>query len=194
MPEVPLLARLVRDVEDRVRKTLESGADVVEKTIMLRKLAREIAKERADAINYRGIEEFKRDYELGRSPLIELEGPGIMYNDIVVLKRCTMASVMEDFMVDGRFPEHWSRLPSEYMKKFEKEAILHPLCILHQTFRDQLVSNIPKAEGVAHSLVIACRSEAGRIVYSRLGLSVAKISREKVEALVEGLACAFYVR
>ena len=194
MPEPPQLTQLVKEMEEKIKKILKSDVNIVERVVFLRKMARDLAKEHVGVMNYDSLDDFQREYDKGKSSIVKLEGSGISYGNIVVLKKCPMAPLFKDFKVEGKFPDYRLSLPAEYMEKFREEAILHPLCIIHQTFRDLLVSKIPKEKGVIHSLAVACRSDTGRVIYSKLGLSIAKVSKEKVDTLIEGFACAFYVR
>ena len=57
------------------------------------------------------------------------------------------------------------------MKTMKNEAILHPLCIVHQSFRDELAKKIPKGASFVHSIAVACRSGAnGKVVFNEFGL------------------------
>jgi len=194
MKEESLFTRLVRERKEDIQKVLGSGSDIVEMVVMLRRLAREIARTYFNVINYNNIEEFYNDYECGKSPLVELEGPGFRSNNLIILNTCPSVPLFEDFKSEGRFPEYWEKLPGEYMEKFRNEAILHPLCIVHQTFRDQLASQIPKGKGIVHSIAVACRSGAGKVVYSDFGLSLAEVKKDEVDKVIEGHACAFQLR
>ena len=194
MPAECLFTRLVREKKNDIKKILESDSDIVEKVVMLRRFAREIARKYFNIINYENIEDFYKDYENGKSPLVELEGAGFRDKDLIILNECPSVALFPEFQTNGEFPEYWSRIPQEYMDKFKNEAILHPLCVVHQTFRDLLASQIPKGRGVVHSIGVACRSGAtGKVVYSDFGLSSTVATKEDIEKVIDGFACAFHL-
>lgn len=189
-----LFTRLVREKKDNIKKILGADSDIVEKVVMLRRLARDIARKYFNIINYKSLEDFYKDYENGKSPLVELEGDGFRSKDLIILNECPSAPLFPDFKEDGEFPEYWTKLPQLFMEKFKNEAILHPLCIVHQTCRDLLASQIPKGKGVVHSIGVACRSGAtGKVVYSEFGLSSSIATKEDIDKVIDGFACAFHL-
>ncbi len=189
------LTRIVKKRGNEFRKILSNGVTVVEKTVILRRMARQIAAEHFDKMHYNDIDEFYREYMEGKSPITELEGEGIVHDDILILNKCPMAPLFGEFKEDGEFPSYWSKLPQEFMSEFKNESILHPLCIVHQSFRDELAKKIPKGNSFVHSIAVACRSGAnGKVVYSDFGLGLSGKTKEEIYKAIEGKACAFYVR
>ncbi len=189
-----LFTRLIREQKEKFKTVFEANSDIVEKVVTLRRMARQIAKDYFNIINYQNIDDFYKDYEAGKSPLVELEGAGFRERDIIILNDCPSAPLFEEFKENGEFPEYWARIPQEYMDKFKNEAILHPLCVVHQTFRDLLASQIPKGRGVLHSVGVACRSGAtGKVVYSDFGLTTTTVKREEIAEVIDGYACAFHL-
>ncbi len=195
MSEECLFTRLIRERKENIKQILGSGSDIVEKVVMLRRLAREISKKYFNIIKYQDMNAFYDDYESGKSPLVELEGTGFRERDLIILNNCPSVPLFEDFKVNGEFPEYWTKLPQQYMDKFKNEAILQPLCIVHQTCRDLLASQIPKGRGgVVHSIGVACRSGAtGKVVYSNFGLSSSAVPKEDIAKVIDGYACAFHL-
>lgn len=189
-----LFTRLMREKKDDIHKILGSDSDIVEKVVILRRMAREIAKKYFTIINYKNLAHFHNDYVAGNSPLTELEGPGFLSRDLTILKSCPSATLFDDFKVNGDFPDYWTKIPQQFMEKFRNESILHPLCIVHQTFRDQLTGRIPKGNGVVHSIAVACRSGTGKVVYSDHGLYHARMTRDDIDRVIDGYACAFQLR
>ena len=195
MSDEPIFTQVLRERIEQIRDIFESERlKLTEKISILRSIAREIAHSYFDYMPYKSIEEFFNDYDKKNSPLIKLEGSGIRYDDIIILKKCPSAPLFEYFQQDGRFPEYWRQLPEDFMKQFRNEAVLHPLCIVHQAFRDILTSHIPKGKGVVHSITVACRSSTGKIVYSEFGLTMANKSKNTIAKKIEGFACAFLIR
>jgi hypothetical protein len=194
MSDECLFTSLIRERKDNIKQILGSDSDIVEKVVMLRRLAREIARKYFNIINYQSIDDFYKDYENGKSPLVELEGSGFREKDLIILNKCPSVPLFDDFKVNGEFPEYWTKLPQQYMDKFKNEAILQPLCIVHQTCRDLLASQIPKGRGVVHSIGVACRSGAtGKVVYSDFGLSSSVVPKEGIAKAIDGFACAFHL-
>jgi len=197
MDEEPIFTKVIRERIGEIKGILESkNFSVAEKVSRLRSIAREIAHNYFEYMPYTSLEEFYNDYDRKNSPLSKLEGPGMRYGDLIILKNCPSVPLFDYFKEeDGKFPDYWKTLPEEFMRLFENEAILHPLCIVHQAFRDILASHIPKGSGVVHSIAVACRSTTtGKIVYSQFGLKLANRTKRDVEKKIEGFACAFLVR
>ena len=190
----PYITQFVREQAGRIRGILEDPKlDVVEKSSMLRSIARRRAAGDLESMNFESLEDFEARYDKGDTPLTRLEGPGFRAGDLFILKSCPMVPVFGEFKDNGAFPPFWTGVTEEYMGRFGNEAILHPLCIVHQTFRDQLTSRIPKGKNFVHSITVACRSAAnGNIVHCPHGLDVAQMSPEDVDPLLEGYACAFF--
>lgn len=189
------LTHIIKQRQKEFKSVLSSNSSIVEKTVILRRMARKIASEHFDKMHYSNIDEFYAEYAEGRSPISDMEGEGIVYNDVIILKKCPMAPLFDDFKINGRFPDYWSVLPDQFMKEFKNESILHPLCIIHQSFRDELAKKIPKGNSFVHSVAVACRSGAnGKVVYSDFGLQISGKSKEEIYDAIGGMACAFYVR
>lgn len=92
--------------KEDIKKILGADSDIVEKVVMLRRITREIARQYFDIIKYNDIEDFHRDYENGKSPLVKLEGTGFRNKDLIILNECPSADLLPDFKVDGEFPEY----------------------------------------------------------------------------------------
>jgi len=192
--EEPYITTFVRENADRIRRILaDSSLDIVEKATMLRSIARRRAAEDIESMSYGSLDEFEEHYDRGETPLTRLEGPGFRKGDLFILKSCPMVPVFGEFRENGGFPDFWTETTQSYMARFGNSAILHPLCIFHQTFRDQLTARIPKGDHYVHSITVACRSGAnGKIVYCPHGLEVSGLDVPTVEDLIRGWACAFY--
>ncbi|UCG78606.1 MAG: hypothetical protein JSV21_01860 [Nitrospirota bacterium] len=189
------LTRIVKHYESRIRSILSSDKTVIEKTVELRIFAREIASKYFERMHYKNIDDFYFDYKNGRSPITALEGEGIVAGEILILKKCPMAALLNDFKVEDSFPDYWTSLPIEFMEKMKNEAILHPLCIVHQSFRDELAKQIPKGASFVHSIAVACRSGAnGKVVYSEFGIMMSGVTKDEIDRHIDGMACAFYVK
>ena len=189
------ITKIVKRFEDSIKSILHSEKSVIEKTVALRIFARKIASNYYDLMHYRTIEEFFRDYTSGKNPISQLEGDGIVSGEILILKKCPMAPLFDDFKTNGAFPDYWSSLPQEFMAEMKNEAILHPLCIVHQSFRDELAKQIPKGMSFVQSVAVACRSGAnGKVVYSRFGMQLAGTTKQEIDVAIDGMACAFYVQ
>jgi len=189
------LTNIVKKYEDEIKAVLSAEKTIIEKTVALRLFARRIASGYSDLMHYDTIDDFFSDYKAGKYPVSKLEGEGVMVGDILFLKKCPMAPLLEDFKIDGSFPGYWSSLPQEFMADMKNEAILHPLCIVHQSFRDQLTKQIPKGISFLHSVAVACRSGSnGKVVYSNFGMQMAEATVEEIDTAIDGMACAFYVK
>jgi len=192
----PLFTEVIKQRHEEIKALLSrEDIDIPLKTSRLRIIAREIASKLTGNNGYLNIDEFFEGYDKGISPIISLEGEGIRYGEIIVLKDCPSVPVFELFKDGNGFPDYWKKIPEEYMHTFKNEAILHPLCIIHQRFRDELASKIRKGDSVVHSVAVACRSTtSGKIVYSRFGLEMSGLDTKAIERIIEGRACAFLVK
>jgi len=189
------LTMIVKQYESEIKTLLSSGRTAVEKAVALRMFARKIASMHGDQMHYTDIDQFLEDYKQGRCPISKLEGEGAVVGDLFILKKCPMAPLFPDFKDNGSFPDYWSSLPEEYMKQMRNEAILHPLCIVHQAFRDELAKMIPKGTSFVHSIAVACRSGGnGKVVFNNFGLQFTTLTKEQVHEAINGMACAFYVQ
>lgn len=189
------LTRIVKKHQDDYKAVFSSNSSIVEKTVTLRRMARKIALGYSDRMHYNDIDQFYEEYKEGRSPISALEGEGVVHDEVLILKECPMAPLFDEFKDNGGFPEYWKTLPQEFMNEFKNESILHPLCIVHQSFRDELAKKIPKGNSFVHSIAVACRSGAnGKVVYSDFGLQMAGKAKEEINEAINGMACAFYVR
>lgn len=192
----PLLTDIVKKKKEEIEEILSRhDLDIALKTARLRLLARQIADGLAKDNGFHSINEFFEEYDRGLSPLIKLEGEGVRYGEVIILKDCPMVPVFKIFKNGEGFPEYWERVPEQYMTNFKNEAILHPLCIIHQKFRDELASRIKKGNSMVHSVAVACRSTtSGKIVYSEFGLQMAGMEKEAINIIIDGRACAFVVK
>ena len=190
------ITNIVRKRQQEIKKILASTElSTADKSLMLRKIAKEIAESFAGNVRYKSIEEFNEAYDKGDAPLIKLEGEGIRHNDIIILKSCPMVPVFGEFKEGDDFPDYWKTLPQQYIAISKNEAILQPLCIVHQICRDILASKIPKGKYVVHSIAVACRSMAnGKVVYSKFGLKLSDMTEADINKLIDGKACAFLVK
>lgn len=188
------LTGIVRDIQGEVKSVLASQSTVVEKTVVLRRIARKVASDYFDAMHYQDVHAFFDEYDKGRTPLTELEGEGVRFDDLIILRQCPMVQLFDDFQENKRFPDYWGQIPQEFMNHFKNEAILHPLCIVHQSFRDELSKKIPKGKSFVHSVAVACRSGNGKVVYSDFGLHLSNKRKDDVGKIIDGMACAFHVR
>ncbi|MBI5142331.1 MAG: hypothetical protein HZA20_09120 [Nitrospirae bacterium] len=185
----------VRENKDEIERILSSNdLTIVEKASSLRRMARKFAEANiSHRMSYRDLEDFKAHYDRGGTPLDQIEGPGFRKGEMFILKSCPMVPVFSIFKKNGEFPEFWTSVTAEFLKRFGNEAILHPLCILHQTFRDQLSARIPKGAHFVHSITVSCRSTStGKIIHSNYGLAVSGISIPDAEEAIKGWACMFY--
>lgn len=194
--ELTEIAKIIKKREQEIKTILSSSDnDIAGKTVLLRKLGREIAHSFVGTSAYKTLEDFFSAYDKGEAPLTKLEGEGIRHNDIIILKDCPMQPLFEDFKEGAEYPEYWKNVPEQFMTAFKNEAILHPLCIVHQKFRDELAAKIPKGMSFVHSTAVACRSmSSGKIVYSKSGMNLAGKKEEEIKKIIDGLACAFQVR
>lgn len=192
----PEITRIIKDREAEIKKIISSkDLDIVSKTVILRKLAREIVKMFIGTMEYKSLDDFFAAYDRNDVPLIKFEGEGVRYGDIIVLKDCPMSPLFEDFKEGSDFPEYWKSLPDQYMTTFKNEAILHPLCTIHQISRDELTAKIPKGKSFVHSRIVACRSmSSGKVVYSKFGIQLCGRTEEDIKKIIEGMACAFHVK
>ena len=81
-----IITQLIKDKVEEIKEILVSKRNIVEKVVMLRRIAREMA-DNFDFPSYENLEDFYNDYDKNNSPLIKLEGPGIRHNNIIFLKR-----------------------------------------------------------------------------------------------------------
>jgi len=82
----------------------------------------------------------------------------------------------------------------EYEKAFRKEGIIHPLCIVHQIIREELLSRISKGPLYTHPVLIATRDKVKGIrAISREGNSLLGMKEEELIRLLNEHACIFLI-
>jgi len=192
------LTEIVRRDSDKIKEILYSDKlTIVGKTIALKELGRKIAEELYTQ-QYRSLDEFYEAYDKGADPMQTLEGKGSRKGDLIILDDCPVAGLhdpaIELFKEAGKFPPEWEAIVDEYKQVFKNDAILHPLCIVHQRIREELAKKIPKGKSFVHATEVACRSmSTGKVVYSEWGLQLSGESREQIEKLIDKKACIYFI-
>ncbi|MBI5190649.1 MAG: hypothetical protein HZA22_08225 [Nitrospirae bacterium] len=195
---MPKLTDIVKREVDKIKEILYSDkVTIVGKTIALKELGRKIAEELYTA-QYNSLDEFYADYDRGADPMQALEGRGTRKGDLVILDDCPVAglhdSAIDLFKEGGAFPPEWDAIVEEYKQVFKNEAILHPLCIVHQRIREELAKKIPKGTSYVHATEVACRSmKTGKIVMSDWGMQLSGEAKEEIEKLIDKKACIYYI-
>lgn len=195
---MPKLTDIVKREADKIKDILYSDkVTIVGKTIALKELGRKIAEE-IYTQQYNSLEEFYTEYDKGTDPVQQLEGRGVRKGDLVILDDCPVAglhdSAIELFMEGGKFPPEWDAIVEEYKQVFKNEAILHPLCIVHQRIREELAKKIPKGPSYVHATEVACRSmKTGKVVLSDWGMQLSGETKEELEKLIDRKACIYYI-
>jgi len=195
---MPKLTDIVKRDADKIKEILYSDKlTIVGKTIALKELGRKIAEE-IYTQQYRSLEEFYEAYDRGSDPMQSLEGKGSRKGDLVILEDCPVAGLhdpaIELFKKGDKFPPEWDAIVEEYKQVFKNDAILHPLCIVHQRIREELAKKIPKGNTFVHATEVACRSmSTGKVVYSDWGLQLSGETKEEIEKLIDKKACIYFI-
>jgi hypothetical protein len=195
---MPKLSDLVRERAGKIKEILYSEKlSIVGKTIALKELGRQLAEELYSK-DYKTVDDFYADYDGSRDPMQVLEGKGERMGDLIILEDCPVAGLKECpinlFQEDGKYPPEWKAIMDEYKQVFKNDAILHPLCIVHQRIREELAKKIPKGKSNVQATEVACRSMIdGKIVFSDYGLQLSGKTKEEVEKLIEGKACIYII-
>jgi len=192
------LTDIVEREAEKIKEILYSDKlTIVGKTIALKELGRKIAEE-IYTQQYHSLEEFYEAYDHGKDPMQQLEGKGTRKGDLIILEDCPVAGLKDHpidlFKETGKFPPAWDAIVEEYKQVFKNDAILHPLCIVHQRIREELAKKIPKEKAYVHATEVACRSMAtGKVVFSEWGLQLSGESREEIEKLIDKKACIYFI-
>jgi len=170
---------------------------IVGKTIALKELGRKIAEE-IYTQQFRSLEEFYEAYDRGGDPMQQLEGKGTRKGDLIILDDCPVAGLKEhpiDLFKEGeQYPPSWDAIVEEYKQVFKNDAVLHPLCIVHQRIREELAKKIPKGDSFVHATEVACRSmTTGKVAYSDWGMQLSGETKEEVEKLIDKKACIYFI-
>jgi len=195
---MPKLTDIVKRDADKIKEILYSDKlTIVGKTIALKELGRQIAEELYTE-QYKSLEEFYEAYDKGKDPMQDLEGKGMRKGDLVILEDCPVAGLRDPaidlFKQAGRFPPEWEAIVDEYKQVFKNDAILHPLCIVHQRIREELAKKIPKGKSFVHATEVACRSmSTGKVVYSDWGIQLSGETKEEIEKLIDNKACIYFI-
>jgi len=195
---MPKLSDIIRREVDKIKEILYSDKlTIVGKTIALKELGRKIAEE-IYTEQYKSLDEFYAAYDKGVDPMQALEGKGFRKGDLIILDDCPVAGLkekpMELFKDAGKFPAEWDAIVEEYKQVFKNDAILHPLCIVHQRIREELAKKIPKDKSFVHATEVACRSMGtGKVVYSDWGIQLSGETKEDIEKLIDNKACIYFI-
>ncbi len=196
---MPKLSDIVEREAAKIKEILYSDKlTIVGKTIALKELGRKIAEE-IYTEQFKSLEDFYEAYDRGGDPMQQLEGKGERKGDLIILEDCPVAGLKDHpidlFQDEGKFPPAWDAIVEEYKQVFKNDAILHPLCIVHQRIREELAKKIPKEKGTyVHATEVACRSMTnGKVVYSEWGLQLSGETREEIEKLIDKKACIYFI-
>jgi len=195
---MPKLSDIVKEQAGKIKEILYSEKlSIVGKTIALKELGRKIAEELYTK-DYQSAEEFYADYDASTDPMQQLEGKGVRKGDLIILDDCPVAGLKECpiklFQEEGKYPPEWKAIMDEYKQVFKNDAILHPLCIVHQRIREELAKKIPKGKSSVQATEVACRSMLdGKIVFSEYGLQLSGETKEEIEKMIEGKACIYLI-
>lgn len=196
--EMPKLSEIVEREADKIKDILYSEKlTIVGKTIALKELGRKIAEE-IYTQQFKSLDEFYESYDHDADPMQKLEGKGIRKGDMIILEDCPVAGLKDhpiDLFKDGeRFPPEWDAIVDEYKQVFKNDAILHPLCIVHQRIREELAKKIPKGDNYVHATEVACRSmTSGKVAYSDWGLQLSGKTKKEIEDLIKNKACIYFI-
>ncbi len=136
----------------------------------------------------------EKGFELGQEidSVEALEGKVIHEGDLRILPHCPMSPLLDKIkeLHGGRLPESFPKIVEAYRQRHpQAAAVLHPLCIVHQTIR--------KTFGMAHDEYfeeVACRSESsGEVAVSEQGLVMSGLSEEQAKEIVRDAACLYFV-
>jgi len=157
------------------------------------------AKEIADELGIEKLEEIGwlfTEFDEGKSPFNKLEGQTERDDNIVILKQCPMAKLLNEVSVDGKLPDFYQTIVEKYVQIYKnKGAILHPFCIVHQVIRAHVGEQIKVNGKSLHVYQVACRSmTSGKVVYANEGMNKVNMSKEEVDAKLEGKACMYLIK
>jgi len=157
------------------------------------------AKEIADELGLEDLEDMGwlfNELDEGKSPFNKLEGDTERDGNIVVLKQCPMTRLLKEVSVDGKLPDYYQAIVEKYIQIYKnKGAILHPFCIVHQVIRAHVGEHIKVGGKMLSVYQVACRSmTSGKIVYANEGLSKVDMTKEEVDAKLEGKACMYLLK
>jgi hypothetical protein len=140
-------------------------------------------------------EQFKHAHATGDSELAELEGESALDpQNRVSLKKCPLVEIMDKFMINGRFPNHFSKIVEDYKHQNPgSNAILHPGCIAHQVARQLIVKEMDiDSEKSINYFQFACRdTHSGKVLFDDHGLENFGASWTETAIGIDGNACYY---
>ncbi len=161
----------------------------------LQEKGKEIAEE-LGIKEYESMDWLFEDHEKGNDPFDKLEGKADRDGNVMVLKNCPMAKLLNDMTVEGRLPDFYQRIVDKYKEIYKtKGAILHPFCIVHQVIRATVGEHIKVGGKRLKVYQIACRSmSSGKIVYASEGMNRVDMKKDEIDAKIEGKACMYLLK
>lgn len=136
----------------------------------------------------------EKGFELGQQidSIEALEGEVIHKGDLRILPLCPMTPLLKAIMerYRGKLPDSFHRIVESYRERHPQQAaVLHPLCIVHQTIR--------KTFGMAHDEYfeeVACRSlSSAEVVISEQGLVMSGLTEDEAREIIKDAACLYFV-
>jgi len=157
------------------------------------------AKEIADELGLEELEDIGwlfTEFDEGKSPFNKLEGQAERDENLIILKQCPMSKLLSEVSVDGKLPDYYKTIVDKYIQIYKnKGAILHPFCIVHQVIRAHVGDHIKVGGKNLKVYQVACRSmTSGKVVYANEGMSKVDMTKEEVDAKLEGKACMYLLK
>jgi len=157
------------------------------------------AKEIADELGLEELEDIGwlfTEFDEGKSPFNKLEGQAERDENLIILKQCPMSKLLSEVSVDGKLPDYYKTIVDKYIQIYKnKGAILHPFCIVHQVIRAHVGDHIKVGGKSLKVYQVACRSmTSGKVVYANEGMSKVDMTKEEVDAKLEGKACMYLLK
>jgi len=122
------------------------------------------------------------DYELGEDNFIIISGDKLNIEPklkIIILKICPFTMSYKNI---PKWNDNTMKLVDQY-NSLKMGAALHPICIIHQTIRNEL-----------KAYTVACRSAlTNKIVYNDKILEKYNLDKEKIYELIKSNACVYII-
>lgn len=194
LPETDLTIRF-RPILPEVREIVNKKENITLKVSSLRRLARDFIRrfiqdlvttiDLEELNNLSETEELKDNLFLKRldGRLFEKIHEG---KSLLISTTCPFAPFF-DSVKEGAFLE-------EFERAFKKEGIIHPLCIVHQIIREELLSRIRSGPFFIHPVLLGTRNIlTGATAFSKKELDLLHLKEDSFSELLDNHACVFMV-
>lgn len=190
------LTGYIRPRIHEIRSIIEKGENVILKISSLRRIARTIIRDFirhfVNTVNIDELNGIIEEQKIENNPFLTRLDGVILASDsprgkLLIATTCPMAPLFNEIRSHEDFI-------SQYTSSFKNEGFAHPLCIVHQVIREELLSWISKGPLFTHPLIVAARDvTTDKIAISKRTQTLLGLEDREIRNKIERNACMFVI-